>query len=216
APALQAPSGLWRRDHWVYIPFSAPPSYPRISVADILRGKVDPAFWTGKIVLIGATATGLGDAYPTSASADAQYMPGVEISANLIQALRSGRGWQLLPAWQNGALTLLLTALALPLIVRSRPWRGLVIMATMLLLIVGLMLWMLDQADINWHPVAAALSVSALYFIWNARRLEFALQYLLKELKHIRQLLPEREQSVPPSSSSVDVVNRDILQLTDA
>src|SRR5690606_8170273 len=135
APESQSQPELWYRDYWVHIPFSATPGYPRISVADVLRGGIDPRFWVGKTVLIGASATGLGDAYPTAVSGDAHYMPGVEISANLLDALRAERSWRLMPAWLSAVLTLVITALALPLIAKSRPWRGLAAMAGALLLI---------------------------------------------------------------------------------
>lgn len=206
----------WQRDYWVHIPFRSEPGYQRLPATDVLRGVYEADFWRGKIVLIGATATGLGDAYPTPVTQDARYMPGVEVSATLIDALRDEKGWRWLPASGNALLTLLLAALALPLIAKSRPWRGLAVMGLAVLFIVALMLGLLFQFGWFWPPMAAILSILGLYFLWNARRLEFALQYLLKELKHIRKLLPESTTPARSNPSSVDVVNRDILELTDA
>jgi len=58
-------------------------SFPTYSVADILNGGIDAAQIRDKIVLIGATAPGLGDVRNTPYS----VFPGVEIRANTIQNL---------------------------------------------------------------------------------------------------------------------------------
>jgi adenylate cyclase len=82
------PSG--ERNFW-YIPYTAAGGgyYDFVSVADIYSGRVDPEFFSGKIVLIGAYTVGLQDAYYTSADR-AEPMYGIEIHANLIDAYRKG------------------------------------------------------------------------------------------------------------------------------
>jgi adenylate cyclase len=62
-------------------------SFPTFSVADLLAGRIDAETVRGRIVLIGATATGLGDMRATPAGA---VFPGVEIRANTIQNLLDG------------------------------------------------------------------------------------------------------------------------------
>jgi len=64
-----------------------PGSFTRISFADVLRGRIPEAAWRGKIVLIGAAATGLGDVLPTPF---VPAMPGVERHATLIANLLRG------------------------------------------------------------------------------------------------------------------------------
>jgi len=73
------------------LPFTcAPGGYSDgISVTDVLDGTVDPAFFAGKIVLIGPYAAGMQDEYRTAAD-HAAPMYGVEIQANLIDAFRAG------------------------------------------------------------------------------------------------------------------------------
>ena len=79
------PLGSW------YIPFCGEPGdlSQSFSVADLLAGELDPGYFAGKIVLIGPYALGLRDSYPTSID-HAQLMHGVEIQANVIQALLRG------------------------------------------------------------------------------------------------------------------------------
>jgi adenylate cyclase len=59
-------------------------AFERVSFADALLGRVAPQEFTGKIVLIGATATGLGDGIATPYDPS---LPGVERHANLIANL---------------------------------------------------------------------------------------------------------------------------------
>jgi adenylate cyclase len=67
----------------VYVNYHGPSyTYPHYSMADVIEGKVKPETFAGKIVLIGATATGIGD-LRTTPFGNLDY-PGVEIHANVI------------------------------------------------------------------------------------------------------------------------------------
>lgn len=56
-------------------------TYPYISMADVTLGKFQPGTFKDKIVLVGASATGIGDLRATPFNAN---HPGVEIHANII------------------------------------------------------------------------------------------------------------------------------------
>ena len=58
--------------------------FPAHSVADVVAGRVDPAAFAGKLVLVGAAATGLGDTFVTPFSPD---LPGVERHAHVIESI---------------------------------------------------------------------------------------------------------------------------------
>ena len=79
-----------KEDFW-YIPYTTKSGgyYDFISVADIYYGRVDPEFFSGKVVLIGAYTVGLQDSYYTSAD-KATTTYGIEIQANIIDAYRKG------------------------------------------------------------------------------------------------------------------------------
>ena len=67
----------------VYVNYHGPSyTYPHYSMADVLARKVKPETFAGKIVLIGATATGIGDLRTTPFGS--HDYPGVEIHANVI------------------------------------------------------------------------------------------------------------------------------------
>ncbi len=62
-----------------------PYDYEHISLCDVVSGKVDPKIFTDCIVMVGAYATGLQDQFSVPNSADQMF--GVEIHANIVQAL---------------------------------------------------------------------------------------------------------------------------------
>lgn len=67
----------------VYINYHGPSyTYPHYSMADVVEHKLPAGTFTGKIVLVGATATGIGD-LRTTPFGGLDY-PGVEIHANVI------------------------------------------------------------------------------------------------------------------------------------
>lgn len=62
-------------------------SFQHISASDVFLGKVSPTFFSGKLVLFGATATGLFDQYVTPRG---EIMPGIYIHASLLENMLSG------------------------------------------------------------------------------------------------------------------------------
>lgn len=67
--------------------FSLPDPARFVSARDILNGDVDPGLLSGKFVLIGTTAAGLGDLSATPVGVN---MSGVEIHAQLLETLLTG------------------------------------------------------------------------------------------------------------------------------
>lgn len=90
-----------------------------VSAAEVLSGRADPAEFEGKLVLVGVTATGLGDVHATSVG---EGMPGLEIHAQVLenivdrQFLRRPRWtkWMEAAVLAVGGLLLILVVPALP------------------------------------------------------------------------------------------------------
>jgi signal transduction histidine kinase len=102
-------------------PGETSPPFFALSVVDLLDGKAGGQL-QGKTVLIGSTE--IGDRMPTPVS-DKLPMPGVEIHANLIDAILTGRSLSSLTGWLN---LLVLCAFSLSstwLVLRWPLWRGL-------------------------------------------------------------------------------------------
>jgi serine/threonine-protein kinase len=102
--------------------YGGPKTFPHVSFVDVVTRKVPAEVFKGKIVLIGFTATGLGEQRATSVS---DTLSGVEYFANVIQNMIEGR-FIVRPVWARnfelGALGLfaLFVALGIPLLSAGR------------------------------------------------------------------------------------------------
>jgi adenylate cyclase len=76
-------------DGTFWIRYGHPRVDRRLSAADVLEGKVDPARVRGRLILIGTSAAGLGDIRSTPLGVS---MPGVEIQAQILETAISGAG----------------------------------------------------------------------------------------------------------------------------
>ena len=101
-------STLTLRAAWMAIDYIGPAgSYRTYSFADVLGGRISPAKFRGKYVLVGATAAALGDRLtsPFIHQADARgdqhgsLMPGVEVLANAVNTILRSRFYSETPDW---------------------------------------------------------------------------------------------------------------------
>jgi adenylate cyclase len=100
----------WFADGGAWIDFAGPPGHFRhVSFSQAVRRRYAPGTFTGKIVVVGATAPVLQDNHPTSWPAG--EMAGPEIHANAIETLMRGA-----PLHDAGGLADLLIALGLALL----------------------------------------------------------------------------------------------------
>lgn len=107
--------------------------YRAADVHDGITLEEDPNAFRDKIVLIGATTITLQDVYSTPFSAD-NRMPGVEVVANAVDTIISGRYIHQAPLWV-GLLVTILAAILAALISRSqRPTLTLGIMVAVMVL----------------------------------------------------------------------------------
>jgi PAS domain S-box-containing protein len=194
---------VWERDHQIWIPFMGPPGrVPSFSVADLLQGVPLDIELRDRIVLVGATATSLGDALPTPVSGDRQPMPGVEIIANVIDGLR--QNLQILPLGNPQTVLLSVTLAISPLLVfpylAPRGVLALTVAATVgVLLLSVLLLW---KARLWFPPMAALLGIACSYPIWSWLRLEMLVRHLDDELKRLRSQPRELPGEGSPSLES--------------
>ena len=194
-------------DGTILIPYAGSTAHMRtVSYLSVLRGDIRTEDLRGKYVLVGAWATGLGDAYPTPVSHDLSGMSGVEIIANILQAAQDDVAFQRpAPAWNAlfSALPVLLACLALW---RLSPKRALLFSVV---LFAGILLaaWLLLAYAYLWFaPTAALLSVALCYPLWSWRSQEAALRYMDHELRRLQREYPPvlneaRAQQAGPSAS---------------
>jgi CHASE2 domain-containing sensor protein/anti-sigma regulatory factor (Ser/Thr protein kinase) len=196
--------------------FLGPPGHVRtVSYAQVLTGEFAPGTFRDRIVLVGATAAGMGDLLPTPVSGQRQPMPGVEIHANALEAMRSGRLIREVPLpWALFAAALMALA-PLAWLPRTSPLGGLV--ATTLWFFGVMMAAVVLPASARaWMPVAGALlAILLAYPVWSWRRLESAGRFLDHELKRMHQQLGS-EQGVLLHGLSPDPFEARIRQVQAA
>jgi CHASE2 domain-containing sensor protein/signal transduction histidine kinase len=187
--AIQSPNVhlISRRDHRL-IPFTGPAgTYHRFSYNQVLEGAYKPDLFRGRIVLVGVTATGLGDALPTPVSGHGIPMPGVEINANILDSLRQGNA--IIPVGFLPHLLISGLIAALPLLLYAYfPTRFAPLVSLGLLLLFLVVIWILLRGMHLWFPPSAALlGILLSYPLWSWRRLNLAVRYLNQQLERMQQ-----------------------------
>lgn len=112
-------------------------TYPTYSAANVVDGLVDPSVFRDKIVLIGATSITLHDVYPTPFSA-VEPTPGVEIVANTIDTILSGKYLSATPPWVNLLIIIGMAVIAGQVGRIRRPGIGILALTGLLLVYLGL------------------------------------------------------------------------------
>ena len=74
-------------------------TFPAVPAWEVLEGRVDASRFEDRMVLVGVTAEGLGDDWMTPMSVSGRTMSGVEIHANTLDSLYSGRSVGEVPEW---------------------------------------------------------------------------------------------------------------------
>ena len=209
-------AGRHYSDYEVHFPlYGAGRRIERVSYADVLEGRVPASRFDGKFVFVGATAAGLGDAYATPISGYSALTPGIEIHANLLDALRSNRTIRLASPAANLAFNLVPLLLVMFALARLSPRRGLAATVTGLIAMPAAAAFQLS-AGIWFAPAAGLICIALAYPLWSWRRLEASVRYLGEEFRRLAaepRVLPEAEN---PQSSGGDIVEERMLALASA
>jgi CHASE2 domain-containing sensor protein/signal transduction histidine kinase len=193
AQTEQLAQGTWRSEHPVSLPFGpASPEHQVVSYGAVLRGEVPVSALRDKIVLVGATANGLGDTHATPAldSRDPEALRfGVLIHAQATTALLNQRTIRQAPTWINFAFALLFMSIVMAAIFKLSAGRALAMVAAGILLSLGFSLGMLWFSHLWVDPSAALVMCALAYPLWSWRRLKAAVAGLAFEAETIA-LLP--------------------------
>jgi PAS domain S-box-containing protein len=195
------------------IPYSQRASFSEISYADLLAGEVPADLIKGRDIIVGATATGMGDSYPVPFG-DGGLLSGAEIMANMLGALRRDNFIQPLPFGTNIILSLLPVWLLLFGFLRWRPRSALAVSLAMVAATLGLSAALLGFR-LWFPPGASVLGLLLVYPFWGWRRLQAMSDFMDKELGD----LAKEGAGIPlPQSSRIsgDIVGRQSASLAVA
>lgn len=198
------------------ISFLGPPGHVQtLSYAQVLTGEFAPGTFRNKIVLVGATAAGMGDLLPTPVSGLRQPMPGVEVHANALESMRSNSLIENVGPPVSVMVVIVLALIPLLWLPRLNPASGLVVSIGWFVLVAAVAITLPTVSNL-WFPVAGALlAILLAYPVWSWRRLESAGRFLDHELKRLRQELGP-DASVQPRLQSHDPFERRIHQVQAA
>ncbi|MGB5396873.1 MAG: CHASE2 domain-containing protein [Gammaproteobacteria bacterium] len=182
----QYSSMQWSREYPYLIPYAGPPGhFQTIGYSQVLSGNYPKNLFHDKIVLVGTTAEGLGDALPTPLSGNGGIMPGVEIVANVIDAIRNDLRIQELDSNWLLLITVLLVALPVLVYPYLNPASTLLVLFSIVagtVVVVALLLWLTGI----WIPVSTILLFQFIsYPLWSWRRLELAMHHINAELNQL-------------------------------
>jgi len=173
--------------------YSGPPrAVPQLSYASAVDLDLPPGTFAGRIVLVGATAVGLGDAVMTPVSPPGQPMSGVEVQANLVLSMREGRMIDDLPLPVGLLCTVLLSAVPLFWLPRLMPLPGLLASIAWVLFL-SMACGLLPGLTQIWFAPSGALIAGVLAFpLWSWRRLEAVRRHFDEELRELQTIFPDR------------------------
>lgn len=202
----------WHRQQPVALRFYGPPgSVTTVSYADVLAGAVSRDTFKNSIVLVGATAQGLGDRFMTPVSSNGEPMPSVEIVAQMVGMLQEDRLARWAPAAWAGGVSGLLIFLLMALYWPRPPRQGLLLcLAAMLgvplLSVIG-MHW-----GIWFAPGAFMLMAAISYPLWSWFRLEAASKHLAMQLNQAG-FTPDNPAGQAPDHSSEGFLERQAVAI---
>ncbi|PPC88431.1 MAG: histidine kinase [Methylotenera sp.] len=189
-PAAQKNTFSLVREQQKRVSFKGPPGYfSTISYVQVLKGEFEKDTFKNKIVLIGATASGMNDLLSTPVSGLSQPMAGVEFHANVLDSMRNNRLIETLSTLPS--LIVLIALALLPLIWMPRLSALTGLISTLVYFVfVSIMAAVLPKIFSIWIPPSAALlPILISYPVWSWRKLEAAQRYLDQELTYLKSFI---------------------------
>ncbi len=200
------------------IPFAGPPgTFKHVAAIDVLEGKVPASELRGKYVLVGATATGLLDNYPTPVST-IDGMPNVEVDANILDALIQDVTIRKASPLATLMVSLTLMGLLLLAVIRLGPRDNLWFAMIMALFPLSCAIEAMLLLHLWVPPVSYLATMGLVLPYWGWRRLNAASVYFAEELKSLEESLGRSVLTESRGSVSVggDVVLRQMTLLEEA
>ncbi|MFK7964184.1 MAG: CHASE2 domain-containing protein [Burkholderiaceae bacterium] len=172
-------TGVWDRSNFALVPASKP-VLNRYSYAQVLRGEVDRKLFADKVVLIGATATGMRDAYSNAIMAEQTVSAGIDLHAAAFNALSQNKLIQRAPFAWHTPLIISVVLLTMLILYFASPRIGLAAVAAMALVTIVISIGLLQWG--YWLPPGGTvLALLTAYPLWSWRRLESVVSGLIEQ-----------------------------------
>jgi signal transduction histidine kinase/CHASE2 domain-containing sensor protein len=203
----------WPQTNYVVLP-AISGMIPRVSYAQVLRGDIDPIIFKDKIVLIGATARGLGDSYANALVNRGALSPGVELHAVATSALLNNATIKALQPSIHQALSFGIFFALMVTLYRLRP-RPAIIATTLFLVLIFISTLVALYHGVWLAPGVLIIITVLAYPLWSWRRLEASFSRLSERAKQLSDS-PVRLPNMPESSLPFEPIARSLQALHEA
>jgi len=200
--------GRWFGWNEVFIPFSRAPILANsVSAVDVLNGNIPSDLLRDKIILVGATAAGLGDRYPTPVASSEGSMAGVVAHAYLLNGLLTNHLVIRTPTWVSISVSMLSVLIVLGLLLTSRlrltflVCLGFIFACSTLSIVLLIMGWW-------WSPAPSIMGIGLSYLFWSWRRLDAVATYFGLEIDRISQELKTQPALPNPAYHGDKLIRR--------
>jgi CHASE2 domain-containing sensor protein/signal transduction histidine kinase len=211
APPQPGPAvGPLRRGAPMLISYAGPPGhFPTVSMIDVFRGETPDVLLRDRLVLVGATASGLGDRFPTPVSSNTEIMSGVELQANILDSLLGGHLIRPVGAVGGVALSLVPLVILFGSFLRLRPLTNLGLGIGLVAGVLAVSLTLFAAFRIWWPPATALGAIVLLLPVWSWRRLAATSAYMVEELGRFEaEADPLPNPGAEPAPPTSDVTDR--------
>lgn len=166
------------------IAYPAPDAFRQVPFAAVVAGEVPPALLAGRLVLVGATADGLGDNHPVPIAAGG-LAPGVVVQASIANTILTGTAIARLTPWTEAALALLFPAILLLCFLRLSPRTNLIVAVGLAIAAPILALGVLVAERLWVPPAAPVIGLLVVHAVWGWRRLSFTSRFLERQVQRL-------------------------------
>ncbi|MFT5718233.1 MAG: signal transduction histidine kinase, partial [Oleiphilaceae bacterium] len=165
------------------IPFAGPGgTFPTYSYIDVMLDQIPADTFRDKTVLIGASASGLGDVIPTPVSKSTSPMSGVELHANAYSALMTNTTIQPVSSTWSYLLTFAFIMIPILLFPRLKPTHVMPSTALLVCLVFSFS-YLLIVYDHTWFPpINSVIGILIAYPLWSWQRMRHLNSFLNHEL----------------------------------
>ncbi|WP_322051609.1 CHASE2 domain-containing protein [Paraburkholderia bannensis] len=180
-----------------YVPLGAEPAFDSVSYLDVLEGRIPASFLSGRVVLVGVTASGYDERLPTPL-VDGASLSGVEFLAQATNALATSTLIKPARFWEQLLFDLGVVPFACLALYLLGPRWSLCVSAGLAGLNV-LAAWLaMRLGHVFLAPAVGVVTCLIAWPLWAWRRQEALLSYLARETA--RSL---RESTLPPGSTRI-------------
>lgn len=168
------------------IAYAGKHAFRRISFASVANGEVPASLLAGKLVIVGATAPGMGDIHAVPMAAGS-LLSGPEVQANILNTLLGGTAVATLRPGSMALVALVPLLLLLAAFRQLSPGRNLMLAAVLVAGSLLLAVILLPVARIWLPPTATVAGLVLVHALWGWRRLTAINGFLVAQAEGLLQ-----------------------------